>query len=116
MDHSRSGRSEKVTGYYALFCDVVDDLLHGRVLYREDHLKLAREAHARADLVLAGALEPANAPPLVFREEKPGAAESFACRDPYVINGFVRKGYVRLWTVAAGGETAGPESAAEFAT
>ncbi len=104
-----------MTVYYALFYDVVDDFLHRRVPYREEHLKLALEAHARGDLVLAGALEPANGALLVFRDEKPEAAESFACHDPYVINGLVRHWYVRLWTVAVGGETADPQSAAEFA-
>ena len=106
-------RPDKVVGYYALFYEVVDDFLHRRIPYREDHLKLAREAHARGDLVFAGALaEPADRALLVFRGEEPEAAENFARHDPYVINGLVRNWYVRAWTVVVGNEIAA-ETAAE---
>lgn len=115
MEPSSDGKPRKVMGYYALFYDVVDDFLHRRVPYREEHVRLAREAHERGDLVLARALEPEDGALLVFRGEEPGAVESFARRDPYVINGLVRNWYVRLWTVVVGGETIGSQPAAEFA-
>jgi hypothetical protein len=44
-------------GYYALFYrEVVPDFITQRGAYREEHLGLAREAHSRGELVLAGAL------------------------------------------------------------
>ena len=42
--------------HYALMYEVVDDYVERRAAFRSDHLKLAREAHDRGDLVLAGAL------------------------------------------------------------
>ena len=93
--------------YFALFYEVVDDFVNRRVPYREEHLKLARDAHARGDLVLAGALaQPADGALLVFRGEQPTAAENFARHDPYVINGLVLRWHVRPWTVVVGSESA----------
>jgi len=111
---SAAKRAEKVMGYYALSYEVVDDFIRRRAPYREDHLKLARDAHARGDLVLAGALaEPADGALLVFRGHEPDAAESFARHDPYVINGLVRNWYVRAWTVVVGNESGEELSAPE---
>ena len=42
--------------YYLLDYALIDDYLARRAAFRETHLKLAREAHDRGDLVLAGAL------------------------------------------------------------
>jgi len=93
--------------YFALFYEVVDDFVNRRTPYREEHLKLARDAHARGDLVLAGALaQPADGALLVFRGEQPDIAENFARHDPYVINGLVRQWHVRPWTVVVGNEPA----------
>ena len=53
--------------YFALTYDVVDDFVNKRTPFRPSHLKEVREAHARGELVMAGALgEPAGAL-LVFR-------------------------------------------------
>jgi uncharacterized protein YciI len=99
-------------GYFALFYEVVDDFVNRRTPYREEHLKLARDAHARGDLVFAGALaEPTDGALLVFRGEQPGAAESFARHDPYVTNGLVLRWYVRPWTVVVGNEPAAASAA-----
>jgi hypothetical protein len=38
----------------------------------------------------------------VFRGDSPAAAEQFAKDDPYVVNGLVKRWYVREWTVVAG--------------
>src|SRR5580658_1849235 len=55
-------------GYFALFYDVVNDFVSRRTAYREEHLRLAREAHRRGELLLAGAFtEPADRALLVFR-------------------------------------------------
>jgi uncharacterized protein YciI len=47
---------ETPMGYYALFYrEVVPDFVTERAAYREEHLGLAREAHSRGELLLAGA-------------------------------------------------------------
>ena len=95
-----------MANYYALFYDeVVEDFVNQRVPFREEHLGLAREAHARGELLLAGALaDPADAALLVFRAESSAAAENFAEHDPYVRNGLVKKWRVRKWTVVVGNQ------------
>ncbi|HXL21382.1 MAG TPA: YciI-like protein [Candidatus Dormibacteraeota bacterium] len=99
-------------GYFALFYEVVDDFAHRRGPYRDEHLKLARDAHARGELVLAGALaEPADGALLVFRGQQPDPAENFARHDPYVINGLVQRWYVREWSVVVGNEPAASSDA-----
>jgi uncharacterized protein YciI len=95
--------------YYALFYEVVDDFIARRAAYRDEHLHLAREARARGELVLAGALaDPADGALIVFQGESPAAAEAFARRDPYVKNGLVNKWRVRNWTVVVGNEPHAP--------
>lgn len=73
--------------------------------YREEHLRLGREAHRRGELVLAGALsDPADRALLVFRAPKRSVVEDFVRNDPYVINGLVTRWEVRPWTVVIGNE------------
>ena len=79
-------------GYYALFYEVVEDFVARRAPYREEHLRLAREAKSRGELILAGAFtKPADRALLVFRAADRCAAEDFARTDPYVIAGLVRR-------------------------
>ncbi len=93
--------------YYALFYDVVDDFVARRAPYRDEHLRLAREAHQRGELVLAGALsDPADRALLIFRAPDKTVAEDFARGDPYVANGLVIRWEVRPWTVVIGNEPA----------
>ncbi len=95
--------------YYAMFYDAVDDFIARRGAYRDEHLRLAREAHARGELVLAGALaDPADGALLVFQGESPAAAEAFARQDPYVRNGLITGWRVRPWTVVVGNEPRSP--------
>ncbi|MGH9787699.1 MAG: YciI-like protein [Candidatus Acidiferrales bacterium] len=83
--------------HYILFYDLVEDYLTRRGPLREQHLGLARQARARGDLVLAGALaNPVDGAVLVFRSGE--AAEAFAQADPYVKNGLVTNWRVREWT------------------
>jgi uncharacterized protein YciI len=90
--------------YFALTYDVVDDFITRRTPYRPEHLQLARDAHARGELVMAGALgEPAGAL-LVFKSGDGSAAERFAEADPYVTNGLVSRWQVRPWTVVIGND------------
>jgi uncharacterized protein YciI/heme-degrading monooxygenase HmoA len=89
--------------YYALFYELVDDMVKLRVPFREEHLRLAREARERGELVLAGALsEPVDRALLVFHVDDKGKVESFARKDPYVVNGLAKKWEVRHWNVVVG--------------
>jgi uncharacterized protein YciI len=93
--------------YFALLYDVVDDFLARRSAYREEHLRLAREAHRRGDLLLAGALtDPADRALLVFRAADRSTVEEFARNDPYVRSGLVTRWEVRSWAVVIGADTA----------
>jgi uncharacterized protein YciI len=89
--------------YFALFYDVVDDYMARRAAFREQHLKILREAHARGEVVLASAFaDPPDKALLVFRAEDRNVPESFAHNDPYVLNGLVKRWEVRPWTVVIG--------------
>jgi uncharacterized protein len=91
--------------YFALFYDVVDDYITRRGQYRDEHLRLAREAHGRGELVLAGAMsDPADRALLIFRAPDASVAEDYARKDPYVVNGLVKRWEVRAWNVVIGGE------------
>jgi uncharacterized protein YciI len=91
--------------YYALFYEAVDDFLARRGAYRHEHLRLAREAYARGELVLAGAFsDPADGALLIFQAETQIVAEVFARQDPYVKNGLITQWRVRNWTVVVGNE------------
>jgi uncharacterized protein YciI len=88
--------------YFTLTYDVVDDFATKRMPFRPAHLKEVREAHARGELIMAGALaEPAGAL-LVFRAADRAVPEKFAKADPYVKEGLVRSWQVRPWTVVVG--------------
>jgi uncharacterized protein YciI len=86
--------------YFALFYDVVEGFPERRTPFRPEHLRLVSEAHARGELVLAGALtDPIDGALLVFRADDRRVAEEFARRDPYVLNGLVTRWRVRGWNV-----------------
>lgn len=89
--------------YFVLYYDVVDDMVTKRAPYREEHLRLIRETHARGDLVMAGAVgDPADGGLFVFRAASAEVAEAFARADPYVTQGLVTNWKVKPWTVVAG--------------
>ena len=93
--------------YFALFYYVVEEFVSRRSTYREEHLRLAREAHRRGELVLAGALaDPADRALLIFRAPGRSVAEEFARNDPYVLRGLVTRWEVRPWTVVIGNDPA----------
>jgi uncharacterized protein YciI len=95
--------------YFVLFYDTADNYIEKRAPYRAQHLELAREAHARGELLLAGALaDPADRAVLVFRAADKATVEAFAQRDPYVINGAITRWEVRPWTVVIGNDPAEP--------
>ena len=94
--------------HFALLYDLVPDYLERRVAYRDEHLRLAWAAAERGELVLGGALAPADTALLVFRGESPKVAETFARNDPYVVHGLVRSHRVREWTTVVGDLAATP--------
>ena len=90
--------------YLALQYDLVDDYLDRRPEFRDEHLGLARAAHERGDLALAGAFDnPPDHALLVWSTEDRSVVEAFAEADPYVRNGLVRSWTVREWNVVIGG-------------
>jgi uncharacterized protein YciI len=89
--------------HFALVYDVVDGFIDKRTPFRPAHLALVRDAHARGELLLAGALgDPPDGALLVFRADKADVVERFAGADPYVTNGLVKRWRVRPWTVVVG--------------
>ena len=89
---------------YVLLYSFVDDYIERRAPFREEHLKLAQEAHARGDMLMAGAF--GDSPPgavVIFREDGKAAAEAYVKNDPYVANGVVTDWKIRPWKVAVGG-------------
>jgi uncharacterized protein len=86
--------------YFALLYDVVDQFAEKRTPFRDAHLKLVRDAHARGEIFMAGALgQPALAALLIFQSETSEVAEDFARIDPYVRQGLVTHWRALPWTV-----------------
>ena len=91
--------------YYVLEYEVVDDYVNRRAPFRQLHLGLIREAHARGDLRMAGAVgDPPEGALLLFRSDSSAVAEDFARRDPYVLNGLITSWRVRFWNLVAGND------------
>ncbi len=91
--------------YYALIYETVDDYVARRAEFREMHLRMAREVRERGDLVLAGAFDdPVDRALLIFRVDNKSKVEEFARKDPYVVNGLVKRWEVRPWKVVVGQE------------
>jgi len=90
--------------YFLLIYKTVDNYVEKRAPYRPEHLGYANAAHARGEIVMAGALaDPADSAVFVFRAESPAVVEDFARNDPYVKAGLITEWSVRPWTVAIGG-------------
>jgi uncharacterized protein len=86
--------------HYLLIYHVIEDYVARRAPFREEHLRLAREAQSRGELILGGALaDPVDMALLVFRAKDASAAEAFVQNDPYVKNGLIKKWEIRPWTV-----------------
>ena len=95
--------------HYLLMYDLGPDYLDRRAAFRDEHLALAREAHARGELLLGGALsDPVDVSLLLFSGTSPDAALRFASADPYVRHGLVSHWRVRPWITVVGSETATP--------
>lgn len=95
--------------HYLLFYESGDDYLTRRAQFRTRHLALGWQACERGELILGGAYaNPADGAVLLFKGESPEVAEKFARADPYVINGIVKRWYVREWRTVVGEAAATP--------
>jgi len=89
--------------HLALIYELVEDYLDRRPPLREEHLALAKEAHARGELQLAGAfMEPSDRALLVWATEDEDVVRRFVDADPYVRNGLVASWSIRQWNVVIG--------------
>ena len=94
--------------HYLLLYDYVENAVELRARFREEHLRLAREAVERGELLMGGAFaEPVDGAALLFRVDEPALVEAFVRRDPYVTNGVVSRWRIRPWTVVVGGTDSG---------
>src|SRR3954453_10353671 len=108
-DRTRAGAGEVLMPYFALLYDVVPNFAERRMVVREHHLRLIREANGRGELLLAGALgDPPDGALLVFNAESAAVAEAFAKADPYVAERLVTAWRVRPWNVVIGAPSASP--------
>ena len=81
---------------------LAEDYLERRAALREEHLALARAAHRRGELLLAGALpDPFDRALLVWRAPRE-VVEAFVEADPYVRHGLVTGWTIRDWNVVVG--------------
>jgi uncharacterized protein len=89
--------------YFLLLYDYVEKIAERRAPFREAHLKLAREAEGRGQLLLGGAYsDTVDGAVLVFRADAAAVVEDFVGQDPYVRNGLVTKWRIRPWNVVVG--------------
>jgi hypothetical protein len=90
--------------FYLLIYKTVENYVEKRAPYRPEHLGYANAAHARGEIVMAGALaDPADSAVFVFKADSPAVVEDFARDDPYVKAGLITEWSVRPWTVVIGG-------------
>jgi uncharacterized protein len=105
-------QSSKYNGgfmHFLLFYDISPDYLERRAEFREEHLRLAWQAHARGELILGGALaEPVDGAVLLFQGASDDVVRSFVAADPYVKNGLITAWRVRQWTTVVGTEATLP--------
>lgn len=90
--------------YYALIYKYAEDYVERRAPHREAHLALARAAHERGELVMAGVLdEPMDTAIFIWRTEQASVVEEFVRNDPYAKAGLIKEWRVRPYRVAIGG-------------
>jgi uncharacterized protein len=91
--------------YFALMYEVVEDFIEKRTPFREAHLTLARDTHARGELLLAGAISDPVGALLIFQTDSRDAVDRFVRADPYVTQGLVKNWKIRPWAVVVGGDS-----------
>jgi uncharacterized protein len=104
---SENGRGGLPMPYFAVFYDVVDDFVKRRAVFREEHLRLVTESYTSGELLLGGALaDPVDRALLIFQVHDKSIVETFVQKDPYVVNGLVKKSEIRPWNIVTGEEAA----------
>lgn len=89
--------------HFLLFYEFVPDVMERRGPFRNEHLQRAWDAHARGELILAGAyLDPTDGSAALFKADSVDVVERFAAADPYVRGGLVTRWHVRKWTTVVG--------------
>lgn len=89
--------------HLVLIYELVDDYMDRRPPLRDEHLGMAQAAHARGELVMAGAFaEPPDRALLVWATEDEDVVRRFVEADPYVRNGLVASWSIRQWNVVIG--------------
>ena len=85
---------------YVLFYESADGVLEKSSTYMPEHSARGRAFHDRGELLLYGPFSnPVEEGSMsVFRTRQ--GAEEFARGDPFVVNGLVRRWYVREWNEA----------------
>lgn len=107
--HAKLAALEETVPYFVMTYHLVDDYISRRAAFRQEHLKLAAEAHSRGELVLGGAFaDPPDKAVTIFLAPDRSVPENFARNDPYVTNGLVVKWEVRPWIVMIGGSERPP--------
>lgn len=97
--------------HFLLFYDFVPEYLERRVPLRGEHLKYARAAQDRGELVLGGALgDPMDGAVLLFVGDNRTVVERFAEADPYVRGGLVTAWRVREWMTVVGAGAVTPSA------
>src|SRR4051812_17203014 len=97
--------------YHALIYDLADDYLERRAALRTEHLGLAKAAHERGDLAMAGALDdPPDRAFLMWSTDDAAVVEAFVAADPYVREGLVTRWEIRRWNAVIGSGITPPAS------
>ena len=96
-----------VSAWYLLLYDFVPDYVERRVPLRGAHLEHVRAAHARGEIVIAGAhddptTDAFDGAVLAFKVSDPEVVQQFVDADPYVKNGLVTRSRIRRWNVVVG--------------
>jgi uncharacterized protein len=99
--------------HYLLFYEGDENWVTKRADFRNAHLAAAWGACDRGEIILAGALKNPDdgvikGAVLLFAGGSPAIAEDFAKADPYVVNGVVKRWYIREWLTVAGKDAAAP--------
>jgi uncharacterized protein YciI len=95
--------------HYVLIYEYTPDYMERRGEFRDEHLKMAWDSHARDEFQLGGVLgDPVDGALLWFKAESPTVIEDFVANDPYVKGGLVHKWRIRPWLTVAGAQASTP--------
>ncbi len=84
---------------YVLFYESADDVLAKAPAHFDAHTARGQDFHERGSLLMYGPFgNPQEGAMAVFTSRE--AAQDFAKGDPFVLNGVVRKWFVRAWDEA----------------